>query len=354
MELRGGGGIVIACIFHYMHFPLDELSRYPFYEYLKLFYDYGYLCVEMFLMISGFKFVALYEKKISEKEMTFSKFILKRVIRLYPLFAIMIIATQILQMECFHRFGWYFLHETATLYDMLLSLLGVAGILNLNAIITIGPAWTLPVEMAMYIIFFYVVRYAKYHYAEAYFLALLFGLTVRGWGCWYPIINGNLARGLISFFMGALLCKFQQQVKKPRQVALIGLCGLLISAMIWHFLGKEAFGDFDGYFSLIVLPCILLFCLNSKVAIFLLSSKIASFFGKISYSMYLVHFPVSILIAMSYAMSGQTLDSSSPTLFFLRTVLILFASIATYYLLEKPMYGMVMSRLRKTRIKEYL
>ncbi|NCE65616.1 acyltransferase [Pseudoflavonifractor sp. 524-17] len=339
--------MIIACIFHYEHFYSDALVNYPFYNILAPFYNYGYLCVEMFLMLSGFKFVALYEKKISEGEITFSEFIKKRLIRLYPLFGIMTVVTQILQMMCYHRFGWYFLHESSTLYDMLLTLLGVTGILNLSATAINGPAWTMPIEMTMYIIFFFVAKRAKIHYIGAYFCALLFGLTVRGWGCWYPLINGNLARGLISFFLGALICKFQQQVREPRKIAVGSFCGLLFSVMIWIFWGKESFGDFDGYFALIILPSILLLFLNSKVAILLLSSKIASFFGRISYSMYLVHFPITILIAMAYELSGRTLDSGNPALLYFRTVLILVASIATYYLLEQPLYSIVMNRMRK-------
>lgn len=341
------GSFIIAFVFHYTHFPIDDFSNYPFYKYLGFFYKYGYLAVEMLFLISGFKFMALYEKQITENKITFSEFMRKRFIRLYPLFAITVILTEILQILLYYKCGWYFLHETSSLYDMVLNLFWINSILIINIGTINGPAWTIPMEVAMYIIFFGVIKWtakSKINHIKICFYIILLGLVIRKWDFWYPVVNGNMARSLISFFLGTILCKFQQRIKNRKKIlaSTFGICAG--SFAIYKTIGIEIIGDIDGYFTLLILPSIFLFCLNSKIIITLFSSRIATFFANISYSIYLIHFPVTIVIAIVFASYAQPLDSSAPSLFFLRILLILFAAVATYYFVESPLNRLIIRK----------
>lgn len=65
--IKGICACIIASCWHYQHFTPAES---PFYSFLKLFYDYGYLAVEMFFVFSGFGMTIGYESRIIKNAIT--------------------------------------------------------------------------------------------------------------------------------------------------------------------------------------------------------------------------------------------------------------------------------------------
>ena len=87
-------GIAAFCvvIFHYRLFYEKDIStkslvisEQPFYKILQLPYEFGWMAVQFFFILSGFIFYDLYLKKIKFKEISFKKFFILRFSRLYPL-----------------------------------------------------------------------------------------------------------------------------------------------------------------------------------------------------------------------------------------------------------------------------
>lgn len=331
--------LIIACVYHYTHFWIANICDYPYYAVLGPLYNRGYLAVELFLLLSGLKIAHLYGKKIAKSEVSFFDFISKRILRLWPLLIATTVLTEILQVALNYFYGWTLLNTKASLFAVISNLLGLNSILDLNVATINGPAWTIPFEMAMYICFFIFTRLAKNRKMQivASIVLLLAGLTIRQANMWYPIINGHLARALISFYIGVLLYEFQRaKIMKPVTVCMLCVMIWLISFVGYQLLGEELIGDIDGWMTLMIIPSIVMFSMNCSFVCKLLSNKVFVYLGKQSYSMYLIHFPVNVAMALVFTACGMQIPSGSTSFFWLRTILVLLATPLTYYCIELP------------------
>ncbi|MFC3771488.1 acyltransferase family protein, partial [Paenibacillus sp. GCM10012303] len=82
-SLRGIAAIGVAFFWHYQHFIPQSES--PFRSIAYWFYQYGWLLVDFFFVLSGFIFAYVYTEKIAGRTITFKQYSLLRVSRLYPL-----------------------------------------------------------------------------------------------------------------------------------------------------------------------------------------------------------------------------------------------------------------------------
>jgi peptidoglycan/LPS O-acetylase OafA/YrhL len=94
---RGIAAISVA-IFHYKLFYSYNINtekyiieNQPFFEYIKLIYQTGWIAVQFFFLLSGFIFFKLYLHKIYKKKINFYNFLILRISRFYPLHLIILI-----------------------------------------------------------------------------------------------------------------------------------------------------------------------------------------------------------------------------------------------------------------------
>ena len=92
LDIARGVAAIVVAIFHYKLFYAYNLSsenfviqNQPFYDYIKLIYEYGWIAVQFFFLLSGFIFFKLYLNKIKRKNLSFYNFLILRISRLYPL-----------------------------------------------------------------------------------------------------------------------------------------------------------------------------------------------------------------------------------------------------------------------------
>lgn len=344
--------LVIAFFYYYTHLG-GNVAEYPFFHPLGVLYTHGYLAVEVFFILSGFKMAALYQNKVINKAIPFAPFMKKRLITIWPLLVATTLITEILQLALHQNCGFYFLHESSTLYDFIMNLFGINSAVALNVQTINGPAWTIPLNVVAYVCFYLVMRHAQDDSCATAFsiIALLAGVAIQSGNFWYPIINGNVARAIISFFIGVLLYEFQKKQTTSAKRTLVCVASLLILVVSIFALRNWCdtyVGNIDGYFTFVVVPCLLLLALNSFVAIKLFSCRLMQLGAKWSYSMYLIHFPVSVAIAAVFALGGVPIDTTSANFFALRAAIIFVATVITYYLIEKPI-GSVLSKKQKWR-----
>lgn len=91
-------------LWHYQHFSFiaDKANDFerqlqPFYNQFRIFYDYGYLGVQVFWSISGFIFFYKYSDSVANKKIAARRFIVLRFSRLYPLHIATLALVAILQ-----------------------------------------------------------------------------------------------------------------------------------------------------------------------------------------------------------------------------------------------------------------
>ena len=134
-----------------------DRSAQPFYRYISLVYEYGFVAVSIFFSISGFIFFHLYEERIRRRKISAGKFFTLRLSRLYPLQLITLIVVAALQMIMHATQGRYFVYQNNDATHFLLSFLFFQDV-NENAAFN-GPAWSLTVEIILYLFFFLLCYY---------------------------------------------------------------------------------------------------------------------------------------------------------------------------------------------------
>lgn len=124
--------------------------------------------------------------------------------------------------------------------------------------------------------------------------------------------------------------------------SIMGLFSIL--TMIWYVNEDSLFPGYWALMPTISAALIILGGPESLINEYLLSTKIFVFVGKISYPLYLWHWPLLVYSRMMYP-SGSTSIFAKPWVIILIS---LFLSIFTYFVIEKPL------RFRKSKAMTYL
>lgn len=105
----------------------------------------------MYFIISGLLFYVSYQKKIGDGKYSFTQFLTKRVLRVYPLMIVTSLVMYGIQLCVFHsNHTFWSMSGNLSLPDLLLDLLFV-GKSWLNQMSLNGPIWYLNVLMICYI-----------------------------------------------------------------------------------------------------------------------------------------------------------------------------------------------------------
>ncbi|MCX7206451.1 MAG: acyltransferase [Proteobacteria bacterium] len=361
-------GIAALCVvfWHWQHFFFAgttagkfDLERLPFSDGLSLLYTKGWLAVDLFFSLSGFIFYWLYSKKIALKEISSSQFSLLRFSRLYPLHLASLLMVAIGQLWVNHARGAYFVYPYNDVKHFLLNILftsswGFEQGHSFNA-----PIWSVSVEVLLYIIFFSCCRLLP---VRAFILA---AISIMG----FQLIQDYyqpIGRGLGSFFLGGLVFIAYQTVLKSKHSVSLSKSVFLIMLFAWSITITTLLQKID-FNSLSIFhfhlphrmlelidswPVVVLFPLSIlSLALFEtqhgpLAKRIA-FLGDISYSSYLLHFPLQLLFSMllSYFSFGQDIYYS-PWLMLLFFTLLITISFISFRNFEMP----AQKRLRQLNI----
>ena len=323
--LRGVAALLIV-IWHWQHFYAIggtwpdgwQRSDQPFYLVLKPFYDAGWAAVDLFFALSGFVFFWLYAPAIRRGAIGFGTFAWLRFSRLYPLHVLTLIAVAILQYDFHQATGHYFIYNLNDAQHFASSLVMAQQWLPPTIEQTFnGPAWSVSIEVMLYCVFFLLCRLGL----RGGRWSLLVSMTAIPLLWW----NAFIARGVMGFFLGGFLFAVTETVAaRPDArrfarafcVATFGAWMLVLLDCYFALLHDAAFwtaghvsvdggrwyiGDSDKVFLLLfiytVSPLtILALALHERV----LGGRWQrfSFLGDISYSTYMLHFPMQLVLAL--------------------------------------------------------
>lgn len=293
--LRGLAALAVV-FWHWQHFfyigdsPKGIIfEKQPFYDYLTILYKHGDSAVELFFCISGFIFYWLYSELIYKKEITAREFAINRISRLYPLYILTFIAVFALQVIYRDSHGSYFVYQKNDLYHAILNILmipawGFESGWSFNA-----PVWSVSIEMMLYGIFFLICLLGRGGlYLIPAFIAIGYFIFPE---------NYKIGIGMFSFFCGGATYILTKTVINTwnNKSSLISFCAFIAAwSIIIHFGVSNIFLiSAFGFTSLILLLTTL-----STIPLCNDFFHKLRWIGNISYSSYLIHFPLQIIFAL--------------------------------------------------------
>jgi peptidoglycan/LPS O-acetylase OafA/YrhL len=242
-----------------------------------------------------------YGDKIIKRELTFKQYIMKRILKLYPLFFLTTILITILEIWHKHLTGKTFIYGYFDCWHFFMNLIlcqdGIFGTeFSFNA-----PSWCISICFILYIIHFAVMYFSKekINAIYSYIILTFIGLSFFSMGWNYPfILNPMVGRGLSCFSIGVILANIYLNSDKLN-TTLIGYLSLIILTL-YYLIHDTSYniviGNFRFVFIMIFSPLIIFSCLYVSWVNKFLSIKPMIFLGSLSMDIYLLHFIVQCII----------------------------------------------------------
>ncbi len=246
------------------------------------------ICVEIFFILSAFGMCCGYYEKFKNKEIDLNYFYKKRIIKIWPYFALLIIAD--LATSGFTKKNLIESFLDGTLF---------MGFLPNNHIEIAGIGWTLGVIFAFYFLFpfFVFITWTKLRawISLAVFMAIrLIGFDYLAVGG--KAINGNFLTWFYLFIVGGLIFLYKddlERIFKKREYLLAILFVLLFAGEI--ILYKNGFKETTNNMIILSFVVIIVYCLVERVPI--LGNKFFVFLGSLCLQIYLFHMAIFRLVS---------------------------------------------------------
>ncbi len=311
----------------------------------------GFVGVDIFFVISGYLISSIIVNECQAGTFSFLRFYQRRVSRIFPVFFLvslvtLITASFIYTSQDFASAGAVAIAATLSITNLKLLLQGNYFQLSPDAQ-PLLHFWSLSVEEQFYLVFPLLVYIAfKKNVSRRNLCYLLIALTVASFAACVALttINSTWAFYLLptrawEILAGGILATYQHPCRVGNQkldsiLSNLGLLTLLISFFVIH----EGM-TFPGYIAAVpVLGTILIIgCSNYDRPLDLqsrserfLSHPLLIMVGKLSYSLYLWHWPIFCFI--DYSLYSYSFVSRA----ILKVTLTIALSLGSYYWIEKP------------------
>jgi peptidoglycan/LPS O-acetylase OafA/YrhL len=301
-------------LWHYRHFyriagaPEFVKSAQPWHAPLSPFYDYGLFGVQLFWGISGFIFFWKYGNVIGRGAIGGAKFFWLRFSRLYPLHLATLLLVAILQPVHIALTGESFIYHENDLPSFAAQLAMATHWLGPERFTFNGPTWSVSAEVFVYALFFLLVRRFGLSWllvcgaAAASIAAQMAGLVSPALFCaTYFFVGGVAAR---------LFLEVQASVWGEWMFRVSGLALGTIVLSIW-LSGTPLDRNTTPLILLVALPPLLLVAAHDWPIPERWQTAIAGA-GNLTYSSYLSHFPLQLVVAIGCAAMGLVPPLQSP------------------------------------------
>jgi peptidoglycan/LPS O-acetylase OafA/YrhL len=296
----------------------------------------GYLAVDLFFMLSGFVLWLNYGARLRRDGLAaYPCFIARRVARIWPLHAVMLLAAVALALLLIalgkpvdEAWGQLPLHI------LLVHNWGFTDMLRWN-----DPSWSISGEFAAYLLFPFLVlavdwrRFAPGVLLLGIFLlaaVLHFAMAAGG----AAILDHNIPRlgilrALIEFGIGTILCALWLQWRDGRRLTIV--LGGTAAALFLAFAGPSV--PETAVAPLLLAGLLFAVAVTADRPGNPLGWRPIHYLGLISYSTYLVHFLLFRVFKMAFVSEAGGMGFASAALFLLLTFA---ASVALFHLVERP------------------
>jgi peptidoglycan/LPS O-acetylase OafA/YrhL len=324
-------------VYHYRHFayvadkPVGLVQeRLPLYGLLHAFHDAGAFGVWIFWCISGFIFFWKYRDAIAERSVGGWKFFVLRFSRLYPLHLTTLLLVALLQPVYFGLHGYFFVYQDNDLPHFLAQLFMASDWGFVHGYSFDGPIWSISIEVLVYFLFFLLL------------------LATRSWLLNLVVIvaclnaSGQVAACFAFFYIGGLAAIGRRAVASTVfGRAIEGAAWLAVVAIpLVVIFARDQLDQIDFVLLLTYTP-ILLFCLSRDIAVPATVQKAVEAAGNMTYSSYLLHFPIQLLIVLGFTIIGAPIPIYDVTFFAIYLAITLLASYLVYRHFEAPAQNFV-------------
>ena len=341
LELLRFLAAIIILIWHYQHFYLSNqlnnfifnIKNQPFYFFLFPFYNYGHFAVNFFWCLSGFIFYYKYSSLIINKKYPFKNFFISRFSRLYPLHLVTLIIVTFFQYLFFLDNKYYFIYNNYDLYHFILHFFFISDGGFSSGVSFNGPIWSVSVEIFVYF-FFYISLFV---FRAPIFLCLIVLILCAIFKFYYPLYIYNFINCFSFFYVGyffAIIFLYKKFYKF--YINLIIYFFLIIFIV---FLYKYQFYLVENSFfviQIIFFPILIYFFSNKNISNHIFFKRI-SFLGNLSYSSYLIHFPLQLIIVYLSKKFSIYINYEKDLFFVFYFFTVIFLSYFIFFYFEKPL-----------------
>ena len=317
--------------------PLIDSKDLPFYDFFSIFYNHGLLAVEFFFCLSGFIFFYYFKSKVVQGGLSAKDFAVDRISRIYPLHITTFVIVAVLQYASLKSSGYYLAFIYNDAYHAFLNIFmlhawGLESGFSYNA-----PSWSISIESLLYLMFFALLK------VRAPKSILVVTMVILG-AFLYPY-SYNLSVGIFSFFIGGTLAMGYEWISRKLTKNLMLAISLLslsvgLSVLIYR-------SEFNALLvaALFFAPIILTFVSISAIAPTFL--KRFKFLGDISYSIYLIHFPIMILASIFINKAETDKSIYLQNYFFIAFVVVLtILGFISHYCFEVPAMQYIRKKIK--------
>lgn len=330
-------------VFHYRHFwfkgqaaeglLMDDMPGYAWLP-LRVMYRFGYLGVEVFWCISGFIFFWKYRDAIADGAVNGYKFFVLRASRLYPLHFVTLLLVAVLQIAYFEQHQIHFVYGNHDLPTFVSQLFMASNWLPSQSWSFNGPIWSVSLEVLVYVVFFFATRFiGRGAWLAAVILSACLAFRLAG-------VDVALLTCLAFFYAGGLVAALAERLDalgwRSRGMVAAALWVAIIGAVSFQMQIHKAPWFKWEYFLLLYVPALL----YVASADFKLSPRLTRWtetLGNMTYSSYLLHFPVQLSIVVALAALGVSAPKLSFWFLLLYLGIVLGLAPLVYRYFELPM-----------------
>ena len=351
LDIMRGLASLAVVVWHYQNFffvspgilePGFARSTQPFYSFLALGYEQGWRAVQVFFALSGFVFFHQYGESIRTGVVGARKFFVHRFSRLYPLHLTTLVIVAVGQMVSRSIDGQDIVYPCNDWQHFGLNLLLAVDWMpsrwrcfSFNA-----PVWSVSIEVLLYFVFFFFAQMLPRRWLGQVVVTMLMlllgvGLAVN--------VSQHLGEPILCFYAGGLTALIWSRFYGNRQS--LSVIGWIFFSMLGVVLIYLLFQEPNAIILGVIVYPLVIFLLAVLQSFRPRIGRSMRFIGDITYSTYLLHFPIQLGLILLMKSGMVRIDFASPEVWLLFFSLLLICSIPTYYVFERPMQQLLRRRM---------